>query len=218
MVMPMSPPTPRSVKFSDDERGGWSSERPRRPGEPERPPRPADVSVRGRVLAPTDQMRYAPGSLLLVACADHGARDRFCARVIADQGALLSQQKVRSLLAGRVPEEELDAKAQALLDTAASKRLAAGQTVVVALETLDPAEREHYVRLAAPHRRPRHLILVEAGKDSVSDEDRAAVGELRTALDAGGMGAEGFVTSMRLGGRTVDELRRITFAPPPRDD
>jgi hypothetical protein len=32
------------------------------------------------------------------------------------------------------------------------------------------------------------------------------------------MGAEGFVTSMRLGGRTVDELRRIVFAPPPRDD
>ncbi len=218
MVRGMSPPTPRSVKFSDDERGGWSSERPRRPGEPERPPRPADVSVRGRVLAPTDQMRYAPGSLLLVACADRAARDRFCARVIADQGALLSEQKVRGLLEGRVTAEEIDAKAQALLDAAATKRLAAGQTVVVALEGLDPAEREHYVRLAAPHRRPRHLILVETGKDSMADEDRAAVAELRTALDAGTLGAEGFVTSMRLGGRTVDELRRIVFAPPPRDD
>jgi hypothetical protein len=34
-----SSPGPRSVKISDDERGGWSSERPRRPGEPERPRR-----------------------------------------------------------------------------------------------------------------------------------------------------------------------------------
>jgi len=206
------------VKFSDDERGGWSSERPRRPGEPERPPRPADVSVRGRVLAPADRMRYAPGSLLLVVCADRAARDRFCARVLADQGALLSRRKVRGLLEGRVSAQELDAKGQVLLDTAATKRLAAGQAVVVALEGLDPAEREHYVRLAAPHRRPRHLIFLEAGKDSVADEDRAAVAELRTALDAGALGAEGFVTSMRLGGRTVDELRRIVFAPPPRDD
>ena len=50
--------TPRSVKISDDERGGWSSERPRRPGEPERPERPIAVSVRGRVLAPADYLRY----------------------------------------------------------------------------------------------------------------------------------------------------------------
>ena len=61
------PSTPRSVKIGDTERSGWSSERPRRPGESERPPRPADVSVRGRVLAPSDWLRYQPGSLLLVA-------------------------------------------------------------------------------------------------------------------------------------------------------
>ena len=60
----MSQP-PRSVKIADNERGGWSSDRPRRPGEPERPPRKQDVSVRGRVLAPTDRMRYNPGSLLV---------------------------------------------------------------------------------------------------------------------------------------------------------
>ncbi len=218
MVVGMPTPTPRSVKISESERGGWSSERPRRPGEPERPARPPDVSVRGRVLGPTDRMRYSPGSLLLVACPDAATRDVFCARVLEDQSALLSMGKVRALIAGRVPEDVLDEKAQALLDAAAAKRLAAGHTVVVALEGLDPAEREHYVRMAAAHRRPRHLVLVEAGKDKVADADHAAMSDLRTALDAGGLGQEGFVTSLRLGGRTVDELKRIVFAPPPADD
>ena len=61
IVMGMSSSQPRSVKISDNERGGWSSDRPRRPGEAERPPRKLDVSVRGRVLAPSDRMRYSPG-------------------------------------------------------------------------------------------------------------------------------------------------------------
>lgn len=218
MVRGMSTPSQRSVKIPDSERGGWSSERPRRPGEAERPPRPPDVSVRGRVLAPSDRMRYSPGSLLLVACPDHATRDRFCARAIEEQGALLSLAKVRGLLAGRVPEEQMDEKAQALLDAAAAKRLAAAQTVVIALEGLDPAERERYVRMAAAHRRPRHLVLVEPGKDAVAEEDRPVLAELRTLLDAGGLGGEGFMTSLRLGGRTIEDLKRIVFAPPPAED
>ncbi|MEA2310050.1 MAG: hypothetical protein QOE28_18 [Solirubrobacteraceae bacterium] len=210
--------TPRSVKISEDERSGWSSERPRRPGEPERPPRKADVSVRGRVLAPSDRIRYSPGSLLLVASADAPARDAFVARVLAEPTALLSIEKVRALIEGRVPTEQLPEKAQALLDAAATKRLAAGQTVVIPLQSLEADEREHYIRLAHAHRRPRHLVLLESGRDSVADEDRAALGELRTALDSGGLGQEGFMTSLRLGGRAVSELKRIVFAPPPADD
>jgi hypothetical protein len=177
-----------------------------------------DVSVRGRVLAPSDRMRYSPGSLLLVACADRTLRDRFLSRVIDEQSALLSLDKVRGLLAGRVAAAELEAKAQALLDAAAGKRFAAGQTVIIALEGLDPAERERYIRLAAAHRRPRHLVLVEAGKDAVPESDRATLTALRTALDAGELGAEGFMTSLRVGGRTVEELKKIIFAPPPADD
>lgn len=209
---------PRSVKIGENERGGWSSERPRKPGEAERPPRKADVSVRGRVLAPSDSLRYSPGSLLLIACADAAMRDAFAGRVIADPGALLSLGKVRGLLEGRVADDVIDEKTQALLDGAAKKRLAEGHTVVVALEGLDAEERERYVRMAHAFNRPRHLILVEAGKDKVADEDREALGELRTTLDAGGLGQEGFVTSLRLGGATVSELKRIVFAPPPRDD
>jgi predicted kinase len=214
----MSSSTPRSVKIGENERSGWSSERPRKPGEPERPPRQADVSVRGRVLSPGDRMRYSPGSLVLVASPDAATRDAFLARVLEDQNVLLSQSKIRGMLQGRVEEDELEEKTQALLDGAAAKRLGAGQTVVVGLETLEPGEREHYVRLAAPHRRPRHFVLVEVGKDRIEEGDRVAMDEVRRSLEAGELGQEGFVTSLRLGGRTVEELKRIVFAPPPADD
>ena len=209
---------PRSIKIGDNERGGWSSDRPRRAGESERPPRKVDVSVRGRVLSPTDRMRYNPGSLLVIVCADPALRARFTQRVIEEQSAILSLEKVKALLQGKVADEELDAKAQALLDAAAAKRFAAGQSVVIPLEGLTADERERYVRLAAAHRRARHLVLVEAGKGSVAEEDKLALDELRTALDQGDLGQEGFMTSLRLGGKMVDELKRIVFAPPPSDD
>ena len=214
----MSSSQPRAVKISDNERGGWSSDRPRRPGEAERPPRKLDVSVRGRVLAPSDRMRYSPGSLVEIVCADRVLRDRFVARVIDEQSAVLSLDKVRALLAGKLPADQVEEKAQALLDAAASKRFASGQTVVIPLEGLDADERERYVRLAAAHRRARHIVLVEAAKDAVPEEARATLTELRTALDAGELGQEGFMTSLRLGGRVIDELKKIVFAPPPSDD
>lgn len=214
----MSSNAPRSVKISDQERTGWSSERPRKPGEAERPPRPPDVSVRGRVLAPSDRMRYSPGSLLLIACADADARDRFVARTLEDQAALLSMDKVRGLLAGKVPAAAVEEKGQALLDAAVTKRLASGQSVVVTLEGLSADERERYVRMAHAHRRPRHLLLVEVPKDAVAAEDVAALTALRTALDAGETGEEGFATSLRLGGASVAELKRIVFRPPPAED
>ena len=53
---------------------------------------------------------------------------------------------------------------------------------------------------------------------AIAESDRAALTELRTALDAGELGAEGFMTSLRLGGKMVEELKRIVFAPPPAED
>jgi hypothetical protein len=214
----MSSSQPRSVKISDNERGGWSSDRPRRAGEPERPPRKLDVSVRGRVLAPSDRMRYNPGSLVLIACADPELRERFIRRVIDEQSSILSAEKVRTLLRGKVPDADLEAKAAQLLDAAITKRMAAGESVTVPLETVEAAERERFVRLAAAHRRPRHLILVEVAKDAVPEDAREPLGELRTALDQGDLGQEGFMTSLRLGGRVIDELKKIVFSPPPSDD
>src|SRR5688500_5348873 len=101
-----TPGGPRSVKISNDERGGWSSDRPRREGAP---PRQADISVRSRVLAPSDRLRYAPGSILVLASASAAERDRFAERVLEDRSALLSLDKVRALLTGRVPDEDVEA-------------------------------------------------------------------------------------------------------------
>ena len=208
-------PPSRSVKISDDERGGWSSDRPRREGAA---PRPADITVHCRVLAPTDRLRYSPGSLLLLACASAEERDRFLDRLIEDRTSLLSLDKVRTLLAGRVPEEQVPERAEELLRVAVTKRLQSRETVVIGLDGLEPSEREPFVRLAAALKRPRHLILVETSREHVSDEDLPALNELRRALDAGELGREGFQTVLRLGGGSADEVKRIFFRPPPREE
>jgi hypothetical protein len=210
-----SRPPARSVKISDDERGGWSSDRPRRDGAP---PRPADVTVHCRLLAPTDRLRYSPGSLLVVASASAQERERFLDRLIEDRASLLSLDKVRALLAGRVAEEDLDARAQELLAAAVSKRLESRETVVIALDGLDASEREPFVRMAAALKRPRHLILLETAREQVREEDLAALNELRRALDAGELGGEGFQTALRLGGGSAGEVKRILFRPPPREE
>jgi hypothetical protein len=211
-----TPPPARSVKISDDERGGWSSDRPRRQGAG--PARPADVSVRSTVLKPTDRLRYSPGSLLLVASAEPAQRDRFVERLVEDRAALLSAAKVRRLLAGRVAEDEIDARAADLLDAAVAKRLGASETVVIPLETLAPDERERFVRIAARAERPRHLILLDSAPAQTDDDDKAALGELRRNLMAGDLGAEGFHTALRLSGPTVAEVKKLLFRPAPRDD
>jgi hypothetical protein len=205
----------RSVKIGSDERGGWSSDRPRREGAP---PRPADISVRSRVLAPSDRIRYSPGSLLVIVSGSKLERDRFALRVLEDRGALLSLDRVRSVLAGKVTDEEVESRAPGLLDAAVAKRLQAGDTVVLAAEGVRPEARERFVRMAARFERPRHLILLETPRDQVAEEDRAPLNDLRRALDAGELGAEGFHTAMRLGGTSLSEVKRIVFRPPPRDD
>lgn len=210
------PSAPRSVKIDKDERGGWSSDRPR--GGDDRPPRPVDISARCRVLPPTDAMRYSPGSLLLVASGSAPLRKAFTERLITDRSSLLSLEKIRGLLEGRLPADEIEAKAGELLSATAAKRFAAGDTVVVALETLSPEEREPIVRLAHGNRRPRHLIFLEAPRDKVADEDADAVNELRQAVNTASLGEEGIQTAMRLSGATIGQLKRIVFRPAPKDD
>lgn len=209
------PPGARSIKISSDERTGWSSDRPRRDGAPERP---ADLTVRCRLLRPSERLRYSPGSLLVIVSPVPGEGDRLAERLIEDRASLLSLGKVRGLLAGRVADDEVEVRAAELLDAAVLRRLEAGETVVVVTETLDPAERERFTRVASGLRRPRHVILLEAGRDQVADADRPALNELRRALDAGELGREGFQTALRLGGGSVADLKRIVFRPPPRDE
>jgi hypothetical protein len=207
-------PTTRSIKIAADERGGWSSDRPRKDGAP---PRPVDYGVRGRVLKPSDFLRYSPGSLLLIVSPSPEAREVFAQRLIEQRNALMSLDKVRGMLAGRVPEEDVAARAVALLDAAVAKRLEAGETVVLTIGP-SPEERTRFVHAAGAHRRPRHLILIDVARDQVPEDDRPAVNELRRALDAGELGAEGFHSSLRLGGDTLAELKRLVFRPEPRDD
>jgi predicted kinase len=206
---------PRSVKFSDDERGGWSSDRPRRDGAAQRP---ADVSTRCRTLAPSDRLRYSPGSLLLIVAPSAAERDRFAARVLEDRNAYLTLDKVRALLAGRVPPEQAEERALELLDTAIGRRLEAGESIALGTDGLGPDARERYVRMAHALRRPRHVILLEAGRDDADEDARTALDEVRRALVAGELGAEGIQTALRLSGGTVAEVKRIVFRPPPRDE
>ena len=208
-------PNTRSVKIDADERGGWSSDRPRRGGGP---PPPPDISVRCRLLAPSEAVRYSPGSLLLILSASADRRDAFAERVVQGRVTRLSLEKVRGMLDGRVPAEQLDAQAYELLAATLRKRLGPNQAAVVTADGLRPEDRERFARVAVETRRPRHVILVEAPAAEVADEDRAAVNELRRRLDAGELGAEGFQTAMRVGGAAIDELKRIVFAPEPRDD
>ena len=208
-------PPPRSVKIGEDERTGWSSERPRRDGGPARPP---DISVRCRVLTPTDHLRYSPGSMLVITSPSPVERDRFAERMIQNQASVLSLAKVRGLLEGRVGEEEVPVRAQEILEAAIQKRLQAGETVVIAADTMEAEERERYARMAASARRPRHLLLLEAAREDVPEDDRRALNELRRRLDSGELGAEGFQTAVRIGGGSVHELKRIVFQHPPRDE
>ncbi|HET6449138.1 MAG TPA: hypothetical protein VFG31_08510 [Conexibacter sp.] len=208
-------PSTRSVKFSDDERGGWSSDRPRREGAARRP---VDISTRCRILTPSDRLRYSPGSLLLIVSPSTAERDRFATRVLEDRNAYLSLDKVRALLQGRVPAEQVEERARELLGTAIGRRLEAGETVVLGADGLAPEEREPYVRMAHAARRPRHVILLEAGRDDADEAARAQLDELRRALVAGELGNEGIQTALRLSGGTVAEVKKIVFRPPPRDE
>jgi hypothetical protein len=211
--MPAQPP--RSVKISEDERTGWSSDRPRRDGAP---PRPPDVSVRCRVLSPSHEVRYSPGSLLLIVSPSVTERDRFTQGLIDNRASVLSLGKVRVLLTGRVPEEEIPARAAEVLDAAVLKKLEDKETVVLTADGLGADERERYVRLAARFKRPRHLILVDSSGEGLEQDERAALNELRRRLDAGELGAEGFNSALRLGGGNKSELKRIVFQHPPREE
>jgi predicted kinase len=156
--------------------------------------------------------------MLMVVSPSKDARDSFVERLIETKSAVLSLDKVRTLIAGRVDEDKIDDAAAQLLEKAALKRLEAGETVVIPAHGLDPEERERYVRMAAGFKRPRHIILIETARDQVDEEDRAALNDLRRRLDAGELGQEGFQTALRLGGGSVGELKRLVFRPAPRDD
>ena len=88
---------------------------------------------------------------------------------------------------------------------------------MLGLLDMSAAAREPYLAKASELRRPRHLILLEVPRELVDDEALGELNELRRALDAGELGAEGIQTALRLGGGTAEEVKRILFRPPPRE-
>src|SRR3954447_5459195 len=124
----------RSVKIGEDERLGWSSERPRREGGPQRP---VDISSRNRVLKPSEELMYSPGSLVVVVSSAPEEAESFVNRLVPQKGALFSLGKVRTLLQGRVADDQLETRAQELLTNAIAKRLESSETVLVVMDTLD---------------------------------------------------------------------------------
>jgi hypothetical protein len=210
-----SRPPGRSVKIGDDERTGYSTDRPRRDGGRVRPP---DLRVNCRVLTPSDRLRYSPGSLLIVCCASSDQLEAFLERLVDDRASVLTRRRLLKLLAGRVPEGEIEQRAEELLRLTAVKRLENRQTVVLGLEDMSAAAREPYVAKASELRRPRHLILLEVARELVDEEALGELNELRRALDAGELGAEGIQTALRLGGGTAEEVKRIIFRLPPREE
>ena len=178
--------TSRSVKIGEDERGGWSSDRPRRGGESRGP---ADLTTHCSLLRPADRLRYSPGSLVIVLSGSPKLREEFLERLIDERGALLTSTRVRALLEGRVEADQIDERANELMLAAAGKRLDARETVVLGLDDLSPQAREPFIRLAAAQRRPRHVILIEAPRDQVDDAILTDLNELRRSLEAGELGA-----------------------------
>lgn len=213
MVVMADPSSSRSVKIDQDERGGWSSDRPRRDGAP---PRPVDVAVRGRALSPATLLRYSPGSLLIIVSGSAEVREGLAKRVVEESSALLSMTKVRGLLATKGIDD--DERAGQLLDATVAKRLANGDSVALVADGVTAAERERYVRMANANKRPCHLILVEAPRADVAEEDHEPLNQLRKALDTGQLGADGFNTFLRLGGSALAEVKRIVFRPFEKDD
>ncbi len=209
-----SRPPGRSVKIGEDERTGYSSDRPRSGGKV----RPPDLRVNNRVLVPADRLRYSPGSLLIVCCASPEQLEAFLERLVEDRASVLTRTRVLKLLAGRVPPEEIEQRADELLLLTAGKRLESRLTVVLGLQDMSAAAREPFVAKASELRRPRHLILLEVSRELVDEEALGELNELRRALDAGELGAEGIQTALRLGGGTAAEVKRILFRPPPREE
>jgi hypothetical protein len=206
---------PRSVKIGDDERLGWSSERPRREGGPTRP---VNIASRNRVLRPAEELLYSPGSLLVVVSSAPTEAEAFVNRLVQSKGAIMSMSKVRGLLQGRVADDELDERAEELLANAVAKRIESSETVVLVAESLAPEEREPFVRMAAMAGRPRHIMLFEPAGVQLDDGQKAALSDLRRRLTASELGDEGFQTSLRLAGSSIGEVKRLDFQRPARDE
>ena len=187
--------------------------RARAPAAPGRRQRPRPRAGAERPL------RYAPGSLLLIVCAPTRRMARRSARACSRTRTRCSRwRKLRGCSRAGSPR------------SSSTRRRARCSTRPRPSASRRPDRRDRARGLRRRRARAlRALAALHTAARATSSSSRPArtrsprrtarrSDALRTALDAGELGQEGFVTSLRLGGRTVDELKRIVFAPPPTDD
>jgi len=214
----------RSVKISEHERSGYSSDRTRR-GEiigDDRADRPTTVRrARGRRLNPSNRLSYAPSSVIVLAGATGVGKTTFVERLF-DKGsvAVLSIEKIRRMIAAPQDDAEARTKALSLIGQVAHQRLRAGQSVVLEGDALDADERRALVLIAQQARRPAHLIFLEGSPEQLQESgaDEAALerdlplaAELRRAVEQDRIGEEGFATVLTLTRRAADQVKQIGF-------
>ncbi len=214
----------RSVKISEHERGGYSSDRTRR-GEiigEDRSERPAAVRrARGRRLNPSTRLGYSPSSVIVLAGPSRVGKTTFADRLF-DKGsvAVLSLEKIRRMIAGAGDEAQARAQAVSLVSQVAHQRLRAGQSVVLDGDALDPDERRALVLIAQQARRPAHLIFLEGSREQLEasgadeatlERDLPLATELRRAVEQDRLGEEGFATVLTLTRRAADQVKQIGF-------
>ena len=212
-----SRPSARSVKISADERTGWSSDRPRRDGAPERPAghlRRTVACSRRRIACAT-----RPGACLIVVSASPAERDSFVDT--PDRGSRLpAVAREGSHAAGRAgrPKRSCGARAGAAAGGGRQSAWRTGRRWCSSADGLAGGR----ARLVRAHggslKRPRHLILLETTRDQVPDEDLAALNALRRALDAGELGGAGLSDRASSRGRRRLGGQADLFRPPPREE
>lgn len=197
----------RRIVIGPEERSGWSSERPREG-------RKAHSQNRARVLSPAAELYYAPRSLLVVCSATPEIRLKFLQRFFSAQ-QIISQRRIEAFLGGSVDSKDLGAAAKQLMHAAISRRLQAGQSTVIAPLELFVDEREDLTKIAHQYKRTAHLIVLDAGRQAVGDENLfAQLAALRAAARSGEVGSEGFRTALVLGRADVDRLQAVFFIDP----
>jgi len=214
----------RSVKISEHERSGYSSDRTRR-GEPGREDSPRESETirraRGRRLNPSNRLGYAPSSVIVLSGAAGAGKTTFAERLF-DKGsvAVLSLDKIRRMIAAPAGSEEAQAQALSLIGQVAAQRLRAGQSVVIDGRALTPEERRGLVLIAQRARRPAHLIFLEASREQLiesgvaeedAERDLPLALELRRAIEQDRLGEEGFATVLTLTRRAADQVKQIGF-------
>ena len=155
----------------------------------------------------------------MVVSASKVDSDAFIERVIEAKNAILSLDKVRALLAGRVKPDEMEARAQELLDTAVAKRLGADESVVLGADS--PGRRRARALCAARRARarpaPPHPPLRSRATRSPRRTSRRSTRCARRSMPATSAPRASTRRCASAAGPAA-EVKRIVFRPEPRDD